>query len=107
MSKFKHYLFSIILSVIALIATPVFLFAIFLSGDSCCGEDRSGVMIGFTLAILAGFWIIAALMNWLYKQLFKRNNTEWKFKTAFWITTIPASSIYLLVLIFIISTAGK
>jgi hypothetical protein len=46
MKKLKLYLPSLLIGPLAIPASPIFLIIIFLSGDSCCGENTSGTMGG-------------------------------------------------------------
>lgn len=52
--------------------TPLFLFVIFLGGDSCCGEDTSGSMM--TIAWVVSFltFIAASFLILLSRLIFKK-----------------------------------
>lgn len=67
----KTYLIPIIFSIAFVLLSPLGLFAIFLSGDSCCGENTSGTMIAVTVGIVILLSVIALVLNIAVKLTLK------------------------------------
>ena len=49
----RTYLIPVLLSACLVLLSPLGLLVVFLSGDSCCGENTTTTMVGVTLVIVA------------------------------------------------------
>jgi hypothetical protein len=94
-SKRKTYAIPIIFSLGFVLLSPLGLFAIFLSGDSCCGQNTIGTMIAVTAAIVILLSVIAVLLNTFVKLSFKRDTPDFTILRASLITAGPASLIHI------------
>ena len=94
-SKRKIYVLPIIFSIGFVLLSPLGLFVIFLSGDSCCGQNTSGTMIAVTAGIVILLSVIAVLLSTFVKLSFRRDTPDFTILTASLITAGPASLIHI------------
>lgn len=88
-----------------LIAAPFFFFVIFLSGDSCCGENTSGTMLLVTFFITLIFLIPSVVLNVLFRIVFRKFYQGNILLLSILITWIVSAGIYWPFVIFVILTA--
>ena len=105
MSTLKTYVIPIVFSVGFVLLSPLGLFVIFLSGDSCCGENTSGTMIAVTAAIVILLSLAAVILSSVVKRTLKKDTPDFTVLRASLITAVPASVIYVGFVAFISATA--
>ncbi|MCP4361138.1 MAG: hypothetical protein GY796_24280 [Chloroflexi bacterium] len=105
MKELKRYLPSFLVGLWAILASPIFLFIIFLSGDSCCGENTSGTMIIVTAVILTIHLILSLMINLFIKTFFMKDIPEFSLIIGTIITFLPSLLLYVICVTFIILTA--
>ena len=105
LQKIKPYIPSIALGLSMLLASPLFLFIIFMSGDSCCGENTSGTMIGFTAVILFFHLVASSVINFLLKVTFLRDTPSYKMIYGIITTFLPSLILYVTAVTFLVITA--
>ncbi|MBA3415971.1 MAG: hypothetical protein H0U10_12180 [Chloroflexia bacterium] len=104
MSKLKTYLAAILFSIGFVLVSPLFLLVIFLSGDSCCGENTSLTMIAVTAGVVILLSGVAVLLNGTVKLGFKRDTPEFSVVVASLLTAAPASVICIGFVTYVIVT---
>ncbi len=104
MSKLKTYLAAIIFSIGFVLVSPLFLLVIFLSGDSCCGENTSLTMIAVTAGVVMQLAVMAALLNGAVKLGFKRDASEFSVLVASLLTAGPASLVCIGFVTYVVAT---
>jgi hypothetical protein len=105
MSRLQGYTVPVVLSVGFVLLSPLGLFVIFLSGDSCCGENTSGTMIAVTAGIVTLLAIVALMVNGVLKVTVKRDAPDFRVVKAALITAGPAAVIYVVLVTVISATA--
>jgi len=105
MSKLKSYIVPIIFSTGFVVLSPLGLVIIFLSGDSCCGQNTSGTMIGVTAGIVILLVVIAIVLSSVVKLTLKKDTHDFSILVACLIMAVPASLIYVGFVIYISATA--
>ncbi len=58
----RGYLVAGLLSLCFVLVSPITLFVVFLSGDSCCGENTTGTMAAVTVVIVALFTAVGGAL---------------------------------------------
>ena len=96
----KNYVLSIVFAILFVFMSPFFLFVMFMSGDSCCGQDMSAPMTVVAIVIITLLGIVSLIINFIYK----RKNPEFNLIIGFLITTFPATLIYLSFLMYLLSS---
>ena len=95
----------IVFSIVFVLLSPLGLFAIFLSGDSCCGQNTSGTMLAVTAGIVVVLSVVAVLVSTLVKLTLKRDTPDFKVSTGSLITAGPAAFIHIAFVAVVSATA--
>ncbi len=104
-SMVKRNLPAILFGILLLLLSPLVVGIIFLSGDSCCGEDTSGTMRIVTYVLLTIIFGLAFLLNGLF-FLYKRTKQEpYPLLKASFVSWLPSGVIYLLFVEVLIQSA--
>jgi hypothetical protein len=103
--KLKPYVIPIVFSAGFVLLSPLSLFAIFLAGDSCCGQNTSGTMIAVTAGIVVLLSGLALLLNAVVKLILKRDSPDFRVRTASLITAGPAVAIHTVFVAVVSATA--
>ena len=104
-SRRKTYLIPIVFSVVLVLLSPLGMFAIFLSGDSCCGQNTTGTMLAVTAGIVVVLSVAAGLLSTLVKLTVKRDAPDFKVLTGSLITAGPAAFIHIAFVAVVAATA--
>lgn len=99
----KTYRVPIVLSAGFVLLSPLGLLTIFLSGDSCCGENTTPTMAAVTAVIVALICAVAFGLAVLVGALRKRSG--WTTRRAWAIIAGPASLIHVVFLVLVAVTA--
>ena len=103
--KRRTYAIPIALSIGFVLLSPLGLFVIFLSGDSCCGQNTSGTMLAVTAGIVVLLSVVALLLTSLVKLTLKRDTPDFKVLTGSLITAGPAAFIHVAFVAVVSATA--
>ncbi len=103
--KIKPHIISTILAGFSLFFAPVGLFIIFMSGDSCCGEDTRGTMAVVTLVIIGVLFMLTLAMQGAIAFIQHQRGQKYPFILGILITWLPSAIIYTLFFLIIALTA--
>ncbi len=77
----RTYLAPVLVSVGYVLVTPLGMLVVFLSGDSCCGEDTTGTMAGVTALVVAlicgSAWAVAVALEDAARRPAYRRRRAW------------------------------
>lgn len=98
----RTYLAPILVSAGYLLFTPIGLLVVFLSGDSCCGENTTGTMAGVAAVLVAlicgSAWAMAVVLDDPRRPAYRR----WR---AWAVMAAPASIVHVVFVVWIAVTA--
>lgn len=92
---------TLIIALLLLLPSPALLFAIFLSGDSCCGENTSGTMAAVTAVCIAFSFMIACSMHGLFRLMRREQGEGYAVIRSSLVSTIPIALLYAGFLLFL------
>ncbi len=99
----RTYLVPVLLAACLVLLSPLGLLVVFLSGDSCCGENTTTTMVGVTLVIVA---LVCALGGGLARALeHSVKRPAYRVRVAWAIIAGPVSLIHVVFVAFVSITA--
>jgi len=105
MKKIKPYTASIILAILLLVVSPLGIFIIFMSGDSCCGEDTRGTMAVVTAIIIGILFVFTLVVQGTIAFIQHQRGHEYPFITGVIVTWFLSVTFYTSFFLFIALTA--
>lgn len=85
---------TIIIALLLLLLSPLFLVLIFLSGDSCCGENTSAAMTGAAVFSLIFVFGGACLLHGLWKSMRHRGDAHYGVISRALLSSVPSLVLY-------------
>jgi len=99
----RTYLVPVLLSACLVLLSPLGLLVVFLSGDSCCGENTTTTMGGVTLVTVAFICAVGRGLAREFAHPVKR--PAYRVRTAWAIISAPAALIHVVFVAFVSITA--
>ena len=102
-NRIKNNLPSILIGLFLLLASPFFLGLIFLSGDSCCGENTSGAMTMVTAVVLIIVFVFSFVLNGVVKLIQAQRERPYQLLKSSFISLVPSVMLYVTFLFILVS----
>lgn len=99
----RTYLIPVLLSACLVLLSPFGLLVVFLSGDSCCGENTTTTMGGVTLVIVAFICAVGRGLAQQFEHPVKR--PAYRVRTAWAIIAAPVALIHVVFVAVVSITA--